>query len=177
MQPVNITILTFGSIGKEFLDKVADTVRREFNCMVVIREVHQDLGEFYDSGRRQYNGDKLLRMTCLHAPEETGKVMALFNFDIFIPILTYIFGQAHLGGNCGIMSLYRLNNERYGLAADETLLLDRTCKEVIHELGHTFGLMHCIDTDCVMHASTYVEDIDLKGRRLCQRCRTVAGLE
>jgi archaemetzincin len=66
-----------------------------------------------------------------------------------------------------------LRNEHYGLAADENLLLSRLIKEVIHELGHTFGLIHCHAPDCVMRSSTYVEDIDQKGQSLCMSCKSL----
>ena len=95
----------------------------------------------------------------------------LFNVDLFIPILTYIFGQAYLNGRAGIVSIFRLGNERYGIKPDEAILLERFKKEIIHELGHTFGLIHCFDPICVMRSGTYVEDIDLKSRHLCIRCR------
>jgi predicted Zn-dependent protease len=53
---------------------------------------------------------------------------------------------------------------------DDALLLDRLDKEATHELGHTFGLVHCIDPMCVMHASTYAEEIDFKGAEFCLQC-------
>ena len=55
--------------------------------------------------------------------------------------------------------------------SDERFILDRFKKEVIHELGHTFGLIHCHIPTCVMRSSTYVEDIDQKSANLCIRCR------
>jgi archaemetzincin len=102
---------------------------------------------------------------------DRNKVVGLFNEDLFIPILTYIFGQAFLNGRAGIVSINRLSNERYGIKADETLLADRFRKEVIHELGHMFGLIHCHDPVCVMRSGTYVEDIDQKSHNLCSKCR------
>ena len=95
----------------------------------------------------------------------------MFNVDLFIPILTYIFGQAFLNGRTGIASAYRLSNERYGIKTDDKLILERFIKEVIHELGHTFGLIHCHIPACVMRSSTYVEDIDQKSMHLCLNCR------
>jgi archaemetzincin len=74
-------------------------------------------------------------------------------------------------GNIGIASVYMLNNELYGLPQDNALLIERFKKEVIHELGHAFGLIHCHTPTCVMRSSTYVEDIDLKGWHFYQSCR------
>jgi archaemetzincin len=104
------------------------------------------------------------------------KTLGLFNVDLFIPILTFIFGQAFLGGRSGIVSLYRFNNERYGMTGDNQFLQDRFIKEVIHELGHTFGLIHCHNTACVMRSSNYVEDIDQKNQQLCPNCKAQIGI-
>ena len=171
-----ITLISFGYFEKDLLEKIAEMVTREFRCSLNIKEGHIDLSEFYDPARRQYNGNQLLKyVDAIHAPE-SSKTLGLFNVDLFIPILTYIFGQAFLGGNTGIASLYRLNNECYGMKMDDKLLLDRFRKEVIHELGHTYGLIHCTTTACVMRSSSYVEDIDQKDPTLCHRCRNEIGM-
>ena len=47
---------------------------------------------------------------------------------------------------------------------------ERLGKEIVHELGHTLGLFHCRQYDCVMRASTYVEEIDLKRSYPCPSC-------
>ena len=44
------------------------------------------------------------------------------------------------------------------------------CKVIIHELGHSYGLVHCTDPACVMRSATYVEDIDLKKHVFCMKC-------
>ena len=100
-----------------------------------------------------------------------SKTIGLFTVDLFIPIFTYIFGQAFLGGSCGIASTFRLSNERYGIKDDANLLIERFTKEIIHELGHTYGLIHCQISDCVMRSGTYVEDIDQKKSGFCVNCR------
>jgi archaemetzincin len=167
----NITLIPFGFFEQNLLSEIADSVRQEYPFPVYVRKGHLDLSEYYDPVRRQYNGTNILKVVDASFSEESSKTMGLFSVDLFIPILTYIFGQAYLNGRCGIASLYRLSNERYGISADEKLLIDRFKKEVNHEIGHTFGLLHCHIPDCVMRASTYVEDIDQKNQNICPKCR------
>jgi len=176
MDPQNITLISFGYFRKDILEKIAEDVKHEFHFPVNIKEGHLDLSEFYDPSRWQYDGNMLLKMVDKIFSFDSFKTIGLFSVDLFIPILTYIYGQAMLNGSTGIASLYRLSNERYGMPIDDNLLLDRFKKEVIHELGHTFGLVHCPIPTCVMRSSTYVEDIDQKSPNLCVKCRTAMGL-
>ena len=171
---MNSTTITFVSLGlpdRDLVEQAMQAAAREYDCAVVLKEVHLDISDFYDPVRRQYNADKLLHEIDRIDFPGSGKVIGLFNVDLFIPILTYIFGQAQLGGRTGIASMFRLSNERYGLPGNDELLSARFTREIIHELGHLFGLIHCHNSGCVMQSSTYVEDIDQKEARLCAKCR------
>jgi archaemetzincin len=166
----NITLISFGIFDEEFLEKIAGNVKREVPLSVSIEEGRIDLSEFYDPARRQYDGAKILKRVDSQFSADSAKTLGLFNVDLFIPILTYIFGQAILKGRTGIASLYRFSNERYGMATNDEFILERFQKEIIHELGHTFGLVHCHIPTCVMRSSTYVEDIDQKSASFCPGC-------
>lgn len=167
----NITLFSFGYFDNTSLKMIAEIVQHELSLPVQIKEGLLDLSDFYEPKRNQYNANNLLEYIDHHYSSDTEKIIGLFNVDFFIPIFTYIFGQAYLGGRVGIASVFRLHNERYGMKADETLLMDRYSKEVIHELGHTFGLIHCHVPDCIMRSGSYVEDIDQKSSSLCPKCR------
>jgi archaemetzincin len=171
MDPKHITIISYGHFEKEFVENIAESVKREYKQLVRTEENHADLSQFYDPSRKQYDANKLLNEINTGNSDYSLKTIGLFRVDLFIPILTYIYGQAYLNGHAAIASLFRLNNERYGMPMDEELLLYRFEKEVVHELGHTFGLKHCHYPDCVMKSSTYVEDIDQKSAGLCIKCR------
>ncbi len=171
MSKQRILLVSHGHFENYVLDTIAEDVTHEFLYPVDIIESHADLSEFYEPTRRQYDGNKLLKFLDSNSGSEYLKTIGLFRVDLFIPILTYIFGQAAFKGKTGIASIYRLKNEQYGMKKDEDLLLDRFRKVVIHELGHTFGLPHCYIPSCVMRSSTYVEDIDQKKNGLCSKCK------
>ncbi|NOZ48152.1 MAG: archaemetzincin family Zn-dependent metalloprotease [Chlorobi bacterium] len=167
----NIILIAYGHFELNSLKEIAGAITREYSSPVVIKEGYMDMDRFFDASRRQYDGNKILKEVDFVHHFEALKKIALFKVDLYIPILTYIFGQAYLNGKTGIASLYRLKNELYGMNSDENLLVERFIKEVIHELGHTFGLKHCYNPSCVMRSSTYVEDIDQKSSFLCNRCK------
>lgn len=171
MSDPSITLISFGQLDRDILEKTSEAVSAEFCMPVIWRDGHIDLSEYFEPARRQYNGNLLLKHVDQLIFPGSQKTIGLFNVDLFIPILTFIFGQAFLNGKSGIASIYRLDNKRYGIVPDTKLMLQRFQKEVIHELGHTFGLVHCRHSDCVMRSSTYVEDIDQKSLHLCHNCR------
>lgn len=138
-----------------------------------VRRMHCDidLEQTFDPVRGQYHSSEILLQLIRNAPPDTAKILGVAAVDLFVPILTYVFGEAQLGGIGALVSLHRLNSRLYGLPENNQLLLERLIKESIHELGHTFGLLHCTTPGCALNASTYVEDIDQKSDQVCDACR------
>lgn len=170
MSDKRIILVTCGHFETDFLNRLSGEIVKAYGLGVIVHESYSDLTEYYSPSRRQYDGNSLLSIIGSHHGNRAIKTIGLFRVDLFIPVLTYIFGQAVLSGNTAIASLYRLRNELYGLEKDEELLLERFTKVVIHELGHAFGLIHCRNPKCVMRSSTYVEDIDQKSSSFCIKC-------
>ena len=102
------------------------------------------------------------------------RVLGVTAVDLYIPILTFVFGEAQMGGPCAVVSYHRLRQQFYGLPDDYDVLADRLVKEAVHEVGHTFDLTHCRDYSCVMAPSHAVEWIDLKDAVLCPDCEARA---
>ena len=133
--------------------------------------IELDLEAAFAVERRQYHATLLLAALLRMLPDPADKMVGLTAVDLFIPVLTFVYGQAQLDGAGAIVSTHRLHTDYYGLPPDEGLLVERSIKEAVHELGHAFGLVHCADYRCVMHAATYVEDVDLKDAAFCRACR------
>ena len=124
----------------------------------------------FDTGRQQYRSMDVLAMLARICPGDAAKLLALTGRDLFVPVLTFVFGQAQLGGRAAVVSLARLRQEFYGMAPNQEIFMGRAVKEALHETGHTFGLVHCSDRSCAMSLATSVGQIDEKDGAWCASC-------
>lgn len=123
--------------------------------------------------RDQYFSSKILSEIINYTSSDTVKILGVVDVDLYIPIFSYVFGEAHLRGKAAVISLYRLRPEFYGLEPNRELLFNRVIKEAIHELGHTFGLTHCLDANCVMYFSHRIWHTDVKKSSFCEECQKI----
>jgi archaemetzincin len=129
-----------------------------------------DVSFAWNSDRQQYYATAILERL-ERACDRDVRVLGVTACDLFVPVLTFVFGEAQLDGNCATVSMARLKDESYGLPPREDLLRERLLKEAVHELGHTFGLRHCAHWRCVMTSSHAVERLDVKSAEFCAVCR------
>ena len=168
MSSIRIVPLQFAQV--EELEKMLPVISARFKAEVRLSSRHLDLTRFFNPVRSQYNANEIIK-ELLPLTNGDDKIVGVTQLDLFLPVLSYIFGQAYLGGSAALVSSYRLENIRYGLADNPKLLLERLLKGILHELGHAFGLKHCLQPGCVMVSSTYVEEIDQKSDLFCKHCR------
>ena len=171
-----ISLVPVGEVFRGQLETLAEglTARLGVACSVQGRAV--DASSAFNPQRRQYNSTEILRILTPYVSSETWQVLGVTELDLFIPILTFVFGEAQLGGRGAVVSLRRLRQEFYGMPADPEILTARLLKESLHELGHTLGLRHCSAYRCALSSSHAVESIDLKEAEFCARCRPVLDL-
>ncbi len=164
----------------EMLDALAAVLARVFEVNCHVRTGVVEVGFSHDENRNQYMSTSILaRLSALResepfAREGSGiRLLGVTALDLFVPVLTFVFGEAQLDGRCGVVSLHRLREEHYGLPPNPGLLAERLAKEAVHELGHTYGLRHCDDWNCVMASTHSVERLDLKAVDFCAGCARV----
>ncbi len=120
-------------------------------------------------GRNQYESTRLLEELKARGPE--GRIIGAAECDLFVPVLTFVFGEAEMPGRAAVFSIARLREEFYGLPPNRGLLLTRALRELWHEAGHLRGLPHCKDWSCLMSSSHSVERVDAKSDTYCRECR------
>ncbi len=154
------------------IERLAERLARTFGLEAQVRPPWFDPEIPFDPSRGQYNSTLFLGQLLRGLDPGVSKVLGITSVDLFVPVLTFVFGEAQLDGKAAVVSAHRLRNEAYGLPPDDAIFRERLDKEALHELGHTYGLVHCTTPTCVMRSSTYVEEIDLKSSDFCPACRT-----
>jgi archaemetzincin len=124
----------------------------------------------FDKDRNQWDSLKLLEWLLeKFNPVKGTKMLAIFDNDAFTSGFDFVFGEAYYRGRLAATYISRLKQEFYGLKPNPPLFYERLVKEAIHELGHTFGFIHCKNSRCVMYFSTTLGDIDTKERSVCKK--------
>jgi len=152
------------------LQNLVNELSKRFTSKIHIVDLKINLDDFFSVDRKQYFSTQIIAEAIKLTDKFNGKIILLTDVDIFVPVLTFIFGEAQLNGKHSILSVCRLHEEFYSGITNQKLLLERTIKEALHELGHCYGLRHCVDWDCVMHSSPGIEEVDIKGSTFCRNC-------
>jgi archaemetzincin len=159
-----------GPIGQPVIAAIGERITEKYDADVdVLPEMPVPDGAF-DAGRKQFSSSVILQRLAGGGPTDAYRLFGVTECDLFIPMLSFVFGQAQLNGRVALLSLARLQQEFYGLPGDATVLIERAIKETLHELGHTFGLLHCLDKECPMSLSTTVQLLDNKRSTYCAGC-------
>ncbi len=157
------TLVPVGEFPQDLLQRLSQRAGMEIGAGRI------DLAMAWNSARKQYDS------ACLLAElrrNYSGLVIGATAVDLFVPVLTFVFGEADMPGRAGVFSIHRLREEFYGMPGNSALLESRALRELWHEFGHTRGLAHCADWSCVMSSSHSVERVDAKSERFCPECRT-----
>ena len=168
---MKITLKPLGDVDNNITETLKVELHKIFGCPVRSIPNCEITNKAHDSKREQYLASSLLKTIEESGQVQNERVLGIVDVDLYAPGLNYIFGEAHINSGTAIISLCRLRQEYYGLSPDEDLFINRTVKEAVHELGHTFGLTHCSDLKCVMHFSNSLADTDWKSPTFCSQCR------
>jgi archaemetzincin len=163
-------LVAIGSVPAQALDWIENAIAEWFPLPIQRLPTLPIPEGAFDAKRGQYQSVELMKILAQRAPRDAFRVLGVTDVDLSIPMLSFLFGQAQFEGPIALVSLCRLRQEFYGLPPQQNLLRERAVKEVLHELGHTFGLVHCSESTCAMSLATHIELVDTKAEQYCGRC-------
>ena len=131
------------------------------------------------TGHTQLHIASILYALRPHLPDDALFMIALTMFDLYSdPSDLFVAGMAAGNHRVGVFSFFRYDPSlsfspenwyeisRYGNKVGchddrdegECIILQRSCKLLIHEIGHLLGLDHCIWYECLMNGSGHLEE-------------------
>lgn len=178
---IRVAIQPFRGMEAHLTDTICAAIQKTYRCRV---DVLDDLGmpvNFYTQIKSpRYRADSILIFLKKTKPDSFDIVLGLTHFDISFtktdergrtkqPVSKYgdwgIFGLAHCPGESCVASSFRLNH------INKRLWRERLKKVAIHEVGHTMGLRHCSNKNCVMtDVEEHIQNLDDAPSSLCNQC-------
>lgn len=158
---------------------------QEFASLYFVAEVRllptRDLGpnDFSPRTNPRTHNRQLLTTDILEAlkasvPADAYCLLAVTMQDLYPdPSWNFVFGQATLTDRVGVFSFARYDPAFMGIPRGpgwKELILRRSCKVLVHEAGHMFGMLHCVFFDCLMNGSNHLQESDSRPMHLCPVC-------
>lgn len=165
-----LQLLPVGNPDVRLLEWLRQALAEKFHVRAKVLSPALDPAFAVHAERQQFHSSEILGAAQRYVNGDTWRLLAVTERDLYIPILTFVFGEAQMGGPGAVVSYHRLTQEFYGLPHDLDVLANRLLIESVHELGHTLHLTHCQEYRCAMAASHSVEWIDIKDSGFCEEC-------
>lgn len=126
---------------------------------------------FKDGQEQLWAGYVLDSFLIKRKPKDAVVLMGITERDLYpIPEWNYVFGLASYENGVGVTSIYRFaNGHLTDSNFNESLL--RLMKISSHEIGHMFGITHCLNANCVMNGTNTLSETDFHYARACSLCQ------
>ena len=141
-ESMRIVVLRVGCVDLEAVRSIQVGLCEVFSGTVceVFEQVMVMPRDAYNVVRRQFLSSSILSRIWEYARSSgVDRVLGVTDVDLYVPGLNFVFGEAECPGRAAIISLCRLRSEFYGDSSDSGLLVERSVKEAVHEVGHTLG--------------------------------------
>ena len=179
-----IYLQNIGLVDKPILVKLKKNLEWSFKSFEVEFKICSNVLPLYDfeyvSGKKQFDAPLILKRLMSQAKrKDYFRILGIIDQDIFSGFYEFNFGVARLPKKfktrlprVALISIFRLKflGLNYDREEKPALLEKRILTESIHELGHTFGLVHC-ENDCVMQFSDSLMQVDKKSPNFCDKCK------
>ena len=133
------------------------------------------------TGQFQWHAGEILQRMTQELPADAFSLIGILKDDIYPrEEWNFVFGLASISKRVGVFSFARYDpgfladvfGEDEGVPAEHVteLINYRSCRVMAHEIGHMFGLKHCIYYNCLMNGSNSNSESHRKPAYLCPVC-------
>ena len=113
-----LQLLPIGNLDDGLLKALRPAMEETFRVPCEVLPVRLDPEFAFHGERQQYHSSEMLQRMQSFLTAESWRLLGIAAVDLYIPILTFVFGEAQMGGPCALVSAHRLHQEFYGLPPD-----------------------------------------------------------
>lgn len=166
-----IVIVPLGDVDYFQINKLSTALSSRFGHSVDILQGIKVPNEAFDIVKGQYFSTMILQKLEMLKASEREKVLGIIEDDIYNARHHVLAHDLDEVGGTGLVSLYQLKQQFYGLPDDDKLVYQRLVKEATRVLGELFSIPSCRNPRCVMYASDDMFDVDQKSEKFCDICK------
>ena len=155
-----IALAPVGDTPVETVSMLRTAVAGAFGCEVQMAPAVELPATAWNRERRQHLSTAILDSLARAKKPGWERFLGVADVDLYVPDLNFVFGEADRRRGVAVFSTARLRGP-------EDVFQKRAATEAVHELGHTYGLSHCENPNCVMWFSNTLDETDRKGTRFC----------
>lgn len=152
-------ILPLGDVDQQIIWSVAGAFADQLGIDVKLFPPGEPPDYAFDRHRIQYDAALIIKNVESMDFKSCRRVVALVDVDLFVPVFTFVFGEARKGGRAAVASVFRLGHQP-----------ERIVKITLHEFGHLCMLDHCHQDGCVMNFSSDLGTLDKVPPCFCRYC-------
>lgn len=147
-----------------------DSIEQFYPVTVVVLPVKQFPDHIYYQPRSRYRADRIIHWLRLNMIDSARAIVGVTTKDISVTkgeIYDYgVMGLGYRPGHACVVSSFRLSKT----ARSKKHLEQRLFKLAVHEMGHNFGLPHCLNETCIMVDAEGQMKLDQE-KELCISCK------
>ncbi len=102
-----IHLLRIGEVEGGLLTDLQQGLASEFRMCCEVLPVSFDSRFAFHAERQQYHSTEILVRMSRELPANSWRVLGVTGLDLYIPILTFVFGEAQVGESCAVVSYHR----------------------------------------------------------------------
>lgn len=168
-----VGLLCLGEGMDSMLPYMQSHVETFYGCNAVILPRSTVPQRAYYPPRNRYRADTILNFLETFSKDTIDFVAGFTNVDISASVGKYqdwgVFGLGSCPGPTCIISSFRLDNDHH----TQQHLRIRVRNVLLHELGHNFGLPHCLNANCLMRAADgKLASVEGDTVTLCRKCKS-----
>ena len=122
-----------------------------------------------ETGRQVLSKD-LLALLKSRRPADAFCLLGITMDDLYPAVAgRTVFGDTSLDDGVGVYSFTRYQARHQGEAVGETerVIVERSCKVLAHQVGHMFGMTHCVYYRCLMNGAAHTAESDRRPLHFC----------